>query len=100
MTTHRLKSFRFSHVTTSIHAVADLLGARAVSSRWRPWLVVALLAGSAGATHAQLANGDFDAAPLSPGEYLYYSAQAQPVDSWTYTGYAGIATDSSSKVGF
>jgi hypothetical protein len=92
-----MKLLRFSNVTRSIHRVADLLGARAVS--WY-WLAIGLLAGSAGATHAQLANGDFDATPLGPGQYEYYGARSQPVDSWTYAGKAGIATDSSNKVSF
>jgi hypothetical protein len=48
-----------------------------------------------------LANGGFDAAPLSPGQFQYYGGvQSQPVDSWAYSGNAGIATDSSNKVGF
>ena len=100
MTTHGLTSFRFSHSTNSIQAVADWLSARAVISRWRRWLVVALLAGSAGTSRAQLANGGFDAATLSPGQYQYYAAQSQPVDSWTYAGAAGLATDSSNKANF
>jgi hypothetical protein len=53
MSTHYLKVFRFSNIINSIHAVADLTGARAVSSRWRRLLVVALLAGSAAASRAQ-----------------------------------------------
>jgi hypothetical protein len=93
-----MKLFRFSNITSCIHAVADLPGR--VSSRWRPWFVVALVAGSAWASQAQVANGGFDAAPLSPGQYLYYADQSQPVDSWTYAGNAGIATDSSSKTNF
>jgi hypothetical protein len=95
-----MKLFRFSNFASSIHAVADWPGVRAVSSRWRRWLAVGLLAGSAGASEAQVVNGGFDAVPLSPGQYLYYGAQSQPVDSWTYAGAAGIATDSSNKVNF
>jgi hypothetical protein len=100
MTMHYLKSIRFSNITNSVHPVSTFAGMRAISSRWRPWLAVALLAGGAGASRAQVTNGGFDAATLSPGQFLYYGAQSQPVDSWTYAGAAGIATDSSNKVAF
>jgi hypothetical protein len=59
-----------------------------------------LLAGGAEASHAQVANGGFDAAPLPPGQYQYYGEQSQLVDSWTYAGNAGIASDSSNKFAF
>jgi hypothetical protein len=95
-----MKLFRFSNVANSIQAVADLLAARAVLSRWHCWLAVALLAVSAQASRAQLANGNFDATPLSPGQYQYYAAQSQPVDSWAYAGSAGNARDSANKVNF
>jgi hypothetical protein len=100
MNTHYMKLFRFSNIRNSIHVMADWPGARAVTPRWRRCLAVALLAGSAGAAHAEVVNGGFDAATLNPGQYLYYGAQSQPVDSWTYAGAAGIATDSSNKVNF
>ena len=51
MNTHCMKLFRFSNFASSIHAVADWPGVRAVSSRWRRWLAVGLLAGSDGVSN-------------------------------------------------
>lgn len=47
-----------------------------------------------------LGNGNFDASPLPPGQYAYLSTAPQPAHSWNFTGNAGVATDSSNKVGF
>jgi hypothetical protein len=104
MNTHCLKLFRFSNITSSIHAVADLLGARAARSRWRRWLVVALLAGSAGASQAQFYqpnyitnNAGFEAVPLPAGGWINYGPGPKLANGWTYSGDAGIARDSTNK---
>src|SRR5262245_50258056 len=97
MSTHRLKLFRFSNFTNSVHAVADFPGAQTVVSRWRCWLVVALLAGIAQAAHAQFYqpnyitnNGDFEAVTLPPGGSINYGPGPVSVNGWTYSGDAGI----------
>jgi hypothetical protein len=104
MNTHYMKLFRFTNITSSIHAAADLLGARAVISRWRCWLLVALLAGSVGASRAQFYqpnyitnNAGFEAAHLHPGWSFDYGPGPSLVNGWTYSGDAGIARDSTDK---
>jgi hypothetical protein len=101
MNTHYMKLFRFTNITNSIHAVADLIGARAVIPRWRRWVVLALVAGSAGASHAQFYqpnyitnNAGFEAWFLQAGKSLNYGPGSNFVNGWTYRGDAGIARDS------
>jgi hypothetical protein len=96
-----MKLFRFSNITGSIHAVADWLGVRAVSFHW---LVVGLLAGSAGAGHAQFYqpnyitnNAGFDSPFVQAGKSLNEGPGPKFVSGWTYTGDAGVARDSTNK---
>src|SRR5215831_18609220 len=105
MNMHCLKLFRFSNITSCIHAVADLLGARAVTPRWRCWLGVALLAGSAEASRGQFYqpnyitnNAGFDAPLTFPSGASYnYGPGPRLANGWTYSGDAGIACDSTNK---
>jgi hypothetical protein len=99
-----MKLFRLSNSTNSIQAVADWLGARAVMPRWRRCLVVALLAGSAGASRAQFYqpnyitnNAGFDAVLLPAGTSVNYGPGPKLTNGWTYSGDAGIARDSTNK---